>query len=204
MPVVTSTTRIPSARQVELLEAAYQYMLEHGMGDLSLRPLAAAIGSSPRVLLYLFDSKEGLIRALLARARAEELALLEQADSRELHNVGAMPKVAASIWAWLVSAEHRALLRLWVEAYAHSLVDPDGPWGGFAQSTIDDWLAVLAAAQSPADRRSKKGEAERTLVLAVLRGALLDLLASGDVERVSAAVDRFLKSQASPQKATAR
>ena len=78
MPVVTSTTRIPSARQVELLEAAYQYMLEHGMGDLSLRPLAAAIGSSPRVLLYLFDSKEGLIRALLGGGRGEGGGLVEE------------------------------------------------------------------------------------------------------------------------------
>ncbi len=43
---------------------------------MSLRPLAAAIGSSPRVLLYLFGSKEGLTRALLARARADELEAL--------------------------------------------------------------------------------------------------------------------------------
>jgi hypothetical protein len=51
-----------------------------------------------------------------------------------------------------------------------------------------DWLAVLAAAQPPARRATAAGVAERTLVLAVLRGALLDLLATGDVERTSAAV----------------
>ncbi|HLR44115.1 MAG TPA: TetR/AcrR family transcriptional regulator, partial [Brevibacterium sp.] len=60
----------PSARKTELLEAAYEYVLRHGLGEMSLRPLAAAIGSSPRVLLYLFGSKEGLIRMLLARARS--------------------------------------------------------------------------------------------------------------------------------------
>src|ERR1700677_723855 len=70
---------VPSARQAELLEAAYQYAVSRGRADLSLRPLAAAIGSSPRVLLYLFGSKDGLVRALLARARADELGLLEQA-----------------------------------------------------------------------------------------------------------------------------
>ena len=37
----------PSARRTELLEPAYRYVLEHGLGELSLRPLAAAIGSSP-------------------------------------------------------------------------------------------------------------------------------------------------------------
>jgi len=54
-----------SARQEELLDRAYAYVLTHGISDLSLRPVAAAIGSSPRVLLYLFGSKDGLIRALL-------------------------------------------------------------------------------------------------------------------------------------------
>lgn len=189
---MTRATETPSARQVELLDRAYRYVLDHGIGELSLRPLAAAIGSSPRVLLYLFGSKEGLIRALLARARADELAILRSIDHPDRHNVGALPEVARSIWAWLVSAEHRALLRLWVEAYSRSLVDPDGPWGSFARSTVEDWLAVLAAAQAPAERKSPTGAAQRTLVLAVLRGALLDLLATGDVARVSAAVDRYL------------
>nr|WP_042189140.1 TetR/AcrR family transcriptional regulator [Kibdelosporangium sp. MJ126-NF4]CEL18685.1 Transcriptional regulator, TetR family [Kibdelosporangium sp. MJ126-NF4]CTQ98169.1 Transcriptional regulator, TetR family [Kibdelosporangium sp. MJ126-NF4] len=183
------THATPSARQVELLDGAYRYALEHGIGELSLRPLAAAIGSSPRVLLYLFDSKEGLIRALLARARTDELALLDRVDRRD---AGALRDVARTLWGWLASAEHRALLRLWVEAYSRSLVDPDGPWGDFARSTVDDWLAVLAAAQSPAERETPEGEAERTLVLAVLRGALLDVLATGDAERVTAGVDRHL------------
>ncbi len=69
----------PSPRKEELLERAYQYVLSRGLADLSLRPLAAAIGSSPRVLLFLFGSKDDLVRALLARARADELAFLEQA-----------------------------------------------------------------------------------------------------------------------------
>ena len=61
-----------SARKQELLEAAYQYVLGNGLADMSLRPLAKEIGSSPRVLLFLFGSKEGLVRALLTRAREEE------------------------------------------------------------------------------------------------------------------------------------
>src|SRR5919197_617954 len=67
-----------SARKAELLEAAYRYVLEHGLGDMSLRPLAAAVGSSPRVLLFLFGSKEGLIRELIARSRVDELAVLDR------------------------------------------------------------------------------------------------------------------------------
>ncbi|NUS51578.1 MAG: TetR/AcrR family transcriptional regulator, partial [Nocardioidaceae bacterium] len=54
-----------------------------------------------------------------------------------------------------------------------------------------DWLEVLRRAQPARDRRTARGTAERTLALAVLRGALLDLLATGDVRRTTAAVHAF-------------
>ncbi|QUQ64893.1 TetR/AcrR family transcriptional regulator [Kutzneria sp. CA-103260] len=161
-------------RRDDLLRQAYAYALEHGLADLSLRPLAAAIGSSPRVLLFLFGSKDGLVRELLARARADELALLDQVRG------GGLAEVAEAVWAWLAAPEHRALLTLWLEGYGRSLVAADGPWAGFARATVEDWLAVLA--DTGADRTAC------TLVLAVLRGALLDLLATGDVERTTAAI----------------
>jgi AcrR family transcriptional regulator len=174
------STPTASPRRAELLDSAYRYVLRHGLGDLSLRPLAAAIGSSPRVLLYLFGSKDGLIRELLARARTEELALLGAAPAGDLADV------ALAVWGWLSAPEHRALLALWTEAYARSLIEPDGPWAGFAAGTVRDWLDLLAAAQP--DRGSPAAAARRTSVLAVLRGALLDLLATGDRERTTAAV----------------
>lgn len=178
----------PSARRAELLELAYAYALTHGLAELSLRPLATAIGSSPRVLLYLFGSKEGLVRALLARARQAELALLAEVARSPARTI----EVVEAVWGWLARPEHRALLALWVEGYGRSLVDSAGPWSGFARSTVDDWLEVLAAAQPPALRRTAAGRAQRTLTLTVLRGAMLDLLATGETARVTAGVRAHL------------
>ncbi len=86
------------------------------------------------------------------------------------------------------------MLTLWAETYARSLLDPDGPTAGFARATVEDWLALLAAAQPAARRRTAAGRTERTLVLAVLRGALLDLLATGDHARTTAAVEHALRT----------
>lgn len=181
----------PSARQAELLEAAYRYVLAHGLGEMSLRPLAAAIGTSPRVLLYLFGSKDGLVRALLARARAEELALLSTVRTPAPGQTeDGLHRVAAVLWGWLAEPSRRALLTLWLEGYVRSLVEPAGPWADFARETVEDWLEVLAAAQPARVRDSAAGRAERTRALAVLRGALIDLLATGDTDRVNAAVRR--------------
>jgi AcrR family transcriptional regulator len=174
-------------RKDDLLDGAYAYVLDHGLADLSLRPLAAAIGSSPRVLLYLFGSKDGLVRALLARARTDELQVLDRA--------GDLAEAARQVWTWLAAPEHRPLLTLWTEAYARSLISPGGPWADFARETVRDWLELLAGAQPPAIRDTPAGEAERTLVLAGLRGALLDLLATGDLSRTTAAVERLLSSR---------
>ena len=180
----------PSARQRELLERAYDYSLTHGLADLSLRPLATAIGSSPRVLLFLFDSKDGLIRALLARARVDELELLRRIDEQYPEPPG-LTVVARELWTWLAAPERRQLMKFWVEAYGRSLVAPDGPWADYGRSTVDDWLELLKASQP--DAESGTGEARRTGVLAMLRGALIDLLATGDLVRTTAAVEDYLR-----------
>ncbi len=165
-----------SARRAELLDLAYRYALRNGLAGMSLRPLAEAIGSSPRVLLFLFGSKDGLVRELLGRSRAEELALLAEVRARG----GDAREAVGRLWDWLAAPQRRDLLRLWVEGYGRALVEPDGPWAGFAADGVRDWLALLGEVLD--------GSGDPTAVLALLRGALLDLLATGDVERTTTAV----------------
>jgi AcrR family transcriptional regulator len=178
-----------SARKRDLLEAAYGYVLANGLADMSLRPLAKEIGSSPRVLLFLFGSKDELIRALLARAREEELRYL--AGLRSSQDLTAMGR---ETWAWLAAPAHRSLLALWVEGYARSLTGDPGPWAAFGRDTVRDWLDLLASRQLQPD--APAAAEERTLLLAVLRGALLDLLATSDTDRVTRAVDHHLRTLA--------
>ncbi|MGW6414105.1 TetR/AcrR family transcriptional regulator [Streptomyces sp. NPDC055055] len=179
-------TANPSARQTELLEASYRYALTHGLAELSLRPLAQAIGSSTRVLMFLFESKDGLVRALLERARQDELEIL--APLRQADRPVGLATGADRVWDWLAAPAHRPLLKLWAEAYTRSLVETDGAWSGFAARTVQDWLDVLALCQPEPERDTETGRVRRTAALAVLRGALLDLLATGDELRVTTAV----------------
>jgi AcrR family transcriptional regulator len=168
-----------SPRKEELLEAAYRYAVGHGISAMSLRPLAAAIGTSPRVLLFLFGSKDELVRALLARARRDELTLVDRRHDRDAAQ-GDATVLGRQLWDWMRRPENRGVLQLWVDAYARSLVEPEGPWHGFAAATVRDWLRILTDAGL--DRTTA------TAVLALLRGALLDLLATGDVSRTTRAV----------------
>lgn len=170
----------PSARRRELLAAAYRYVLANGVADLSLRPLAASTGTSPRVLLYLFGSKDELVREILGHARAEQRDLLR----------AALADRPEQLWEWLSAPEQRDTIRLFVEAYSRSLHPDPGPWQGFAQTSVEEWLALLAELD-PAPSPASPNNPASTLHLAVLRGLLLDLLATGDLDRVSAGYRRY-------------
>lgn len=179
---------VRSPRRAELVDLAYRYVGQHGLGAVSLRPLAAAIGSSTGVLYFLFASKDGLLRALLERVRADDLGALCTPRTGERDPAG-LDGAAGRAWSELADPELRAQRTLWLEAYVRSLVDGvGGPRAEFARASVDDWLAELATMQPRADRDAPGGRAQRTLTLAVLRGALMDLLATGDVERTTAAV----------------
>ncbi|WP_432824769.1 TetR/AcrR family transcriptional regulator [Dactylosporangium sp. CA-092794] len=170
-----------SARRAELLAAAYRYATEHGLTDLSLRPLAAAVGSSPRVLLYLFGSKDGLVREVLSMAREEQLAFIRDTvvpGTAQYHTV------VERLWDWVAADHRRGLVRLFFEAFAQSARADPGPWAGFAERSVGDLVAALAAAQPGVPEPAAVRRA--TATLALLRGLLLHLLAGGDRDELGA------------------
>ncbi|MFC5664496.1 TetR/AcrR family transcriptional regulator [Kitasatospora misakiensis] len=177
------TPRRPSARREDLLAATVRYVAEHNVSDLSLRPLAAGIGTSPRVLLYLFGSKEELVREVLAVGRGEQLALLERSEAEG----GSPRETLERLWEWVTAPEHRGALRLFFEGYVRAFGRRE-PWLDFGTASLEEWLPPLT-------RVLDGTRANATVVLAVLRGLLLDLLAAEDephIQRVHAAWRDFL------------
>lgn len=68
----------------DLLGRAVTWFADHGIGDTSLRTLAAGIGTSHRMLNYHFGSRAGLLTAVVeAVERTEQIALLELASATE-------------------------------------------------------------------------------------------------------------------------
>src|SRR3954466_507328 len=68
--------RATGARE-RLLAAAMEHVAEHGVGDLSLRALAAALGTSHRMLIYHFGSREGLLIEVIRTVEAQQRAALD-------------------------------------------------------------------------------------------------------------------------------
>ncbi len=64
-----------SPRQ-RLLDGAIEYVAANGMTDLSLRSLAAALGTSHRLLIFHFGSKERLWIEIVQTVEQRQIALL--------------------------------------------------------------------------------------------------------------------------------
>jgi AcrR family transcriptional regulator len=172
-------------RRAATLAQATDYVLRNGLTGLSLRPLAAALGTSTRMLLYDFGSKERLVAEVLAEARRREAALL--AEWRRESDAGDAATLH-TIWAWIGAREREPFLRLFFEVYVDAIVHPDRYAGG-AKAMVEDWLRTIAT-----EWRVDVPDAETaTLMIAVVRGLLLDRLATRQRKRTDAALARFVE-----------
>ena len=170
-----------------LLAAAVEYAAEHGLADLSLRTLAAALGTSHRMLIFHFGSKEGLLVAVVRAVEAQQRTLLaELRADPDLDPLGQM----RALWEHLTSPALWPYERLFFELYAQGLLGKE-PARRLLDDAVDAWLPPVADMLTAQGVPPDEARAEARLALAVTRGLLLDLLATGDLDAVNAAMGRF-------------
>jgi len=168
-----------------LLRAAIAYFSEHGTADVSLRTLAAAIGTSHRMLIYHFGSKEALLVAVVRAIEATQRDVFASLDD-ELEP----PAAARAFWKRLSDPALAPFERLFFEVYGQALQRRS--WAlPMLDGIIDDWIEPAAARLIARGVPRAEAEAEARLAVDVTRGLLLDLLATGDRRAVNAAAERF-------------
>ena len=173
-----------SQARERLLAAAVEQAMRGGIADLSLRELAAAIGTSHRMLLYHFGSREGLLTAV---ARA-----VEEAQRAAVSQEGITGANARRLWERFSDPQLWPAERLFFELYAHALLGRPGT-EGFLENATEPWVtAITPAIAREAGLDDKTARAEARLAVAVTRGLLLDLLATGDRGGVTEAFERYL------------
>ena len=167
-----------------LLAAAVAHALSAGIADASLRELAAALGTSHRMLIYHFGSREGLLVAVAHAVEEKERA----AYQRSLQT----SEDPRQTWAHISDPGLWPQERLFFELYARALQGRPGT-EGFLAEAVEPWVAQLSGAFMAAGADEKGAWADARLGVAVARGLLLDLLASQDRRGVDAAYERYLQ-----------
>lgn len=178
---------INEARPGELRAAIVRYLTAHGLADLSLRPLAKAVGLSPRVLLYYFGSKEKMIVDVLADLRRQQVATFGGISG------ATFGEACWLTWKRMSAPDSEPLFRLFFEAYGIALRHPK-LYKDFLRATIEDWVNLVAEELCQDGHPRRDARAFATLVLSGLRGFMLDYCNTRDRKRVDRAVEMWTES----------
>lgn len=158
-----------TGRRAELADAATDYVLDRGLIGLSLRPLAAELGTSDRMLLYHFAGKDDLVATVLRVSNDRSVA-----EIRALHPARSVRAAVLQLWDAVTRPALVGCQRMYVEAAALGLFGQE-PYASVVGAANEVWMAAVAdhLVASGAPRR-RAGRAT-VLLDSAFSGFLLDL-----------------------------
>lgn len=183
-------------RRPELLAAATEYVLDHGIGDVSLRPIAHALGVTHATLLRHFSSKDELLLQVLEKIHADfQERLRTDAELRAADSTAAFVRI---VWRRLCEPREQRQFVLLFELVGRTARDPDRG-GRLVQSIINDWLLPVEERLGQEGWPPDEASTMSTLVLAQVRGLQLDLIMTRDRDRVDRAFESTVDLVARPR-----
>ncbi len=183
----------PAARPKQrLLAAVVSVALTEGISDKSLRAIAQAAGTSHRMLIHHFGSREGLLVDVIREVEERQRTVLAAmvADPGDLGQPEEPAAREMRMWQHLRSPELAPQERLFFEVYGQAL--QGRAWARpLLDGIVEDWLGPVAGMLEDAGIDPETARTAARLWVAVGRGLLLDVLATGDNDEVDAAMRFF-------------
>ena len=177
-----------------MVDRLVEHAAGNGLSDASLRELAAAVGTSHRMLIYHFGSRDGVVAAVVERVEAQQRDALAAlvADAVE-SGATSTPDIVRRQWEQLSDPALAPFVRLFFEITAHAMFRRPGT-EHFLAGLTEPWLDLAGelAEQLGADGSPVADPAGLRLGVAVVRGLLLDAVASGDPGPATEALHRYL------------
>ncbi len=171
----------------KLLEAVTNVALAGGIADRSLRAIAEAAGTSHRMLIHHFGSRERLLIDVIRAVEARQRGALSELVAQSTDVPG---DLADRFWRHLRSPELAPQERLFFEVYGQALQGRQ--WARpLLEGVVEDWLGPVAAMLEAAGISPETARTVARLYVAVGRGLLLDVLATGDGHEVDMAMEYF-------------
>lgn len=175
----------------ELLDLIVAYLAKHGLGEMSLRPMAAELQTSPNRLVHHFGPKNELLALALRRAisiqRDVERGWLERQPG-----IG-QADLLRKWWKWMLAEpENLAIVRLGLEAATLEATYTGLP-GEVRAEQIGLWRSNIEQRLRGLGLSPKEAALEATLLKGTFTGLMIDLMATGDKRRLSRALEEGLR-----------
>ncbi len=159
-------------RRSQLLDGATAWVLDNGLSSLSLRPLAATLETSDRMLLYYFETKEQLVGAISDHAGEGLAAALPTIDEDD---PGTARDWLQACWALFTDPAVRPAMALLFELDAAGVRAP-GAERSAAQRVAQEWSELVDTALGALGAVPPSRAALGRLIAAALVGLALDAL----------------------------
>ncbi|MFC3960955.1 TetR/AcrR family transcriptional regulator [Nocardia jiangsuensis] len=181
---------IDQAKRETLLRDIRTYISDNGLADLSLRPLAAALGTSDRMLIHYFGTKDNLLAQALADQKPAFHLIFDNVDSRP-----ALQSSLRTLWQSMTSGEDVQSVRILLQAMGIACTGP-GRFTAYVTTMFDTLTDALTHAIQRCGSAPEHARIEATVLAATFRGLLFDRLITDDEDRTSAAVERLIHNHA--------
>jgi AcrR family transcriptional regulator len=174
----------PQKKQ-EILEQCLAAVIEAGVLDCSINSIAKRIGTSGRMLVYHFGSKQELERQLIGLLETRLREKLWLFQSMSLEEVDFLAKPLLEMWSHLTSPEMRGLLKLTMELNQRA-IQGDSETQRFVEQESQKWVDSLFNLTN-----------DKTTALALFhlfQGAILDFLTTGNAQRGQQTIKAFTET----------
>lgn len=168
-------------KRAELLAAVVEYIATNGLDNLTLRPLAASLGTSSRMLIYYFESREKLIVQALASQRP---AFSEMFG--DVHDRAGLRSRLRELWESMTIGDDAASSRILMQVIGIASIN-DGVLGEFASATVHSLTGALSSALERCGLGADDALSRATLLGAGFRGLLLDRFTTEEADRTDKA-----------------
>jgi AcrR family transcriptional regulator len=180
----------PMSRRDDLLDQVTDHVLDEGLIGLTLRPVAAAIGTSDRMLLYHFKSRDELVTAVVARTIQRAVAAVDRLPTAASVRAG-----VNALWQALLQAPLHQCIDIYCQAAATGLIGAE-PYLSVVRESNDLWSDALERYLVRCGADATKVERVVTLVDSSLFGFHLDLTTDNPDELIRGVDDLAVAAQA--------
>ena len=178
-------------RREQLLAGVSAFLLEKGLAEFSFRRAADAAGTSAQLLVHYFGTKDRLVAEALSNVSAGWIGSVF--DQEGMGDLGAFDELYWRAWRGLTSDQYLQHLRLMYEVLSAAFRNP-APFRHVLDTVTVRWQTRFADSLTAVGVSLDRARPISTFYLAALRGLLLDLLATGDLERINEAAGLVLEN----------
>ncbi|WP_114452483.1 TetR/AcrR family transcriptional regulator [Halopolyspora algeriensis] len=177
-----------SNKRDELLRRIVVYLETHGIADLSLSPMATELGTSKRMLLYYFGSRENLTHEAIAVSRPHVADLFGSAE-----DIAALREAATRLWQAITVGAQQRPIRILFQLLSLAPTQPE-QYHALADEAVHAMVDPLAKVYRNLGVAELDAQAKATLLISGLRGLCQDRMITGDIERTDTAAHLLIRT----------